>query len=582
MDTKPICKYDPNCYRKNPDHIKNFSHPSRDQQQKQQVTNTNNNNPPQQQPPAIALINSPPKPKTFGEKLALDRKLKEQALLAQQEQQQQQQPPASPAPKQQNQNPPFHLQQHQQQKPPSHQPLRSGGTADGAVKKKSADFNSLMMNAKKNSNSAVASASPGRRSASATNQQHGGYSHIEKPEPRESPLKNCHDPSKVFEMPFPLDDMKAVLELAKNHIAFSITATPKSADGNPKEGQQPQQNTNPLRAFPGIILCGPFDILHSGANFDSDVQKWMFHRKPLHPPEAQTFAYIEPDLFQRAFGIATTAPKIQLLQQQTQHHEQQRRDRDDDNQQNSSSSSSSAVFRHWPTLCFFRDDPTELPFCVASYGPGGRELKPILGSFAKVLCYVLRYYLPTSNSAPAELINNAPARKPADVQLVRALYVQVFKGNPESAGNLGREISSFEKERQRKCISKTFSGIGMVCPYQKDTELGYREPHLKPNVLSALLLKMNIGTGTPKDRNELDEQLRWADIANDECDFGMGLEIGLNFFYSSKLDPSESRILNGYVFSNAIRMLDICYSLLGRDVFRHIVTVQAYTYRSAK
>lgn len=35
---KPVCKYGASCYRKNPDHLKKFSHPRRDSEQEDRDT----------------------------------------------------------------------------------------------------------------------------------------------------------------------------------------------------------------------------------------------------------------------------------------------------------------------------------------------------------------------------------------------------------------------------------------------------------------------------------------------------------------------------------------------------------------
>ena len=34
MDPKPVCKYGATCYRKNPAHLKQFAHPSKEQDEK--------------------------------------------------------------------------------------------------------------------------------------------------------------------------------------------------------------------------------------------------------------------------------------------------------------------------------------------------------------------------------------------------------------------------------------------------------------------------------------------------------------------------------------------------------------------
>lgn len=63
--------------------------------------------------------------------------------------------------------------------------------------------------------------------------------------------------------------------------------------------------------------------------------------------------------------------------------------------------------------------------------------------------------------------------------------------------------------------------------------------------------------------SELQPVITYASIAVDECDFGTGLEIGINLFCSGlpELEPS------------ALSSLVSTYSLLKRDAFSKIIQV---------
>lgn len=59
---------------------------------------------------------------------------------------------------------------------------------------------------------------------------------------------------------------------------------------------------------------------------------------------------------------------------------------------------------------------------------------------------------------------------------------------------------------------------------------------------------------------ELQEILTYVQFANDECDYGMGLELGLDIFCFG-----EKR------FNNTIlQLMPLAYRLLGRDLFAEI------------
>ena len=81
--------------------------------------------------------------------------------------------------------------------------------------------------------------------------------------------------------------------------------------------------------------------------------------------------------------------------------------------------------------------------------------------------------------------------------------------------------------------------------------------------LKSVLKGINDKTLSKKRQADLDEQLRFADIANDESDFGLSLQLGLNMFSFSVCDNQ--------VAHEAARLLDVAYMLLGRSTFRHIL-----------
>ncbi|GBP07019.1 Histone PARylation factor 1 [Eumeta japonica] len=94
------------------------------------------------------------------------------------------------------------------------------------------------------------------------------------------------------------------------------------------------------------------------------------------------------------------------------------------------------------------------------------------------------------------------------------------------------------KKRQSKIVSKTFHGAGIVVPYDKKTQMGYRPLVENERTIKKLFEKIeNAQEQTDKDKalSELQPVITYASIAMDESDFGTGLEIGINMFCSEDL-----------------------------------------------
>lgn len=278
------------------------------------------------------------------------------------------------------------------------------------------------------------------------------------PAPRSSPL--CGSPQEVYEMPFPLEDMKLVLQVASKVKAM-----------------------DPLGAFEGIRLVGPFEIL-SGKKFASDSDKWTHYRFRYDPPEVQTFAV----------SVAESSPGV------PQYH-----------------------------LAFHRDDPAEMPKMIVL----GESTKPTFKIEGNNVGAVLAVHCPRESAA------------------LHAVFPKDTKR--------GEVI----KARNKSSLARTFHGLGFAVPYDKKTEVGYRPPLLSHGELRSFLAKLNNNTLPPKQQEALDEQLQFADIANDECDFGLNIELGLNFF--SMVEKRNE------VAAHCYRILDTAYMLLGRSLFQHIL-----------
>jgi len=102
-----------------------------------------------------------------------------------------------------------------------------------------------------------------------------------------------------------------------------------------------------------------------------------------------------------------------------------------------------------------------------------------------------------------------------------------------------------------------------VVPYDKETELGYRPLPMTDRELHKLLDRIARCTDQVKRDKEfepLQEIITFVQFANDECDYGMGMELGVDLFCHG--DQFHSVVLN---------LLPLAYELLQRDQFGKII-----------
>lgn len=113
------------------------------------------------------------------------------------------------------------------------------------------------------------------------------------------------------------------------------------------------------------------------------------------------------------------------------------------------------------------------------------------------------------------------------------------------------------RSREKRVVARTFHRIGIVVPYDKKTQLGYRDLAVTDNDLQKLLKQIE-EAGDLNERKtsiaKLDEIVRLATIAADECDFGTCLELGHDLFSNGSI----------HVQSRAVQMLSIAYTHLQR------------------
>ncbi|XP_033364755.1 histone PARylation factor 1 isoform X1 [Bombus vosnesenskii] len=144
---------------------------------------------------------------------------------------------------------------------------------------------------------------------------------------------------------------------------------------------------------------------------------------------------------------------------------------------------------------------------------------------------------------------------------------------------LRQKLKSFAKERnitlekraenmqarEKETVARTFHKAGIVVPYDKKTQLGYRNLAVSNSELQKLIKQIE-DAPAPEARkmpmSKLDEVIRLATIAADECDFGTVLELGHDLFSSGAFSV-QTKVLN---------LLSLAYNLLQRSQFLEIVT----------
>eukprot|EP01062_Namystynia_karyoxenos_P062701 TRINITY_DN55578_c0_g1_i1.p1 TRINITY_DN55578_c0_g1~~TRINITY_DN55578_c0_g1_i1.p1 ORF type:complete len:488 (+),score=93.82 TRINITY_DN55578_c0_g1_i1:79-1464(+) len=262
---------------------------------------------------------------------------------------------------------------------------------------------------------------------------------------------------------------------------------------------------DPRRAFSDplrLVLVGPFDVL-SGCKEDPTMRwRWWYD-----PPEVITVAVEEGD------GVDTACRRRAAREADVGRHR----------------------LLHWG---YHRDDPKSLPTFVA--------------------CAADRSY---HYSVASDTLLGALAERAA---ALRATGLR--KKLEAEAEKLALPLLSSKaaaKVRRKASLAQTVSGLGLVVPYDRKTEVGYREQSVTNAELRTLLDAANVGRLSADQRKELAELSTFADIANDECDYGHGLELGLDYLCLAK--PGTTHAAEG------MRLLDMAYNLLGRDEFRDTV-----------
>ncbi|XP_031697285.1 histone PARylation factor 1 [Anarrhichthys ocellatus] len=249
---------------------------------------------------------------------------------------------------------------------------------------------------------------------------------------------------------------------------------------------RPDSPRGALKDTLGLQLVGPFDIL-AGAHKNANNPQPNFHlhwRYLYDPPEFQT---------------------ILLGSGDSQHH-----------------------------IGYYRDLPDSLPSFVgeneAKKGCAIAQMGDNM--FAAVLTLTLHFSFLTS-SKRLYLLRRRKERgsKKAGGDALDSLEAQLRDRAETLCLSLEQKTKAM-KQRDKKVVTKAFHGAGIVVPVDKN-DVGYRE---LPETDAGLkkILKAIAEARNDEERvkafGPLQEMVTFVQFANDECDYGMGYELGMDLF----------------------------------------------------
>jgi Uncharacterised conserved protein (DUF2228) len=115
--------------------------------------------------------------------------------------------------------------------------------------------------------------------------------------------------------------------------------------------------------------------------------------------------------------------------------------------------------------------------------------------------------------------------------------------------------------RSKKWLAQTPNGFGIIVPYDKEKELGYRPLAITKKKLEEVFdtfRKSAPDTAERKDaQKSLTELFNWTNIAVDEMDFGTGLELGVNLFCADQPGKPQMFTKSTLIFlKTAYRLLN--------------------------
>ncbi|XP_069600321.1 histone PARylation factor 1 isoform X3 [Ranitomeya imitator] len=267
-------------------------------------------------------------------------------------------------------------------------------------------------------------------------------------------------------------------------------------------GISPDEPCDALNSSLGLQLVGPYDILSRKHKEAKSAINYNLHWRYFYdPPEFQT---------------------IIVGDSKTQYH-----------------------------IGYYRDSPEELPAFLGSNDAVKGCLITATGDnvFSAVNQFAVKKLKEISDKKAAKLVKD----------LVEKLIA--------AASDLGYSLeqkTASMKQRDKKVVTKSFHGAGLVVPVDKKTDVGYRELSETDGNLKKIckaIVEASDDEKRMKAFAPIQEMITFVQFANDECDYGMGYELGIDLFcYGSH-----------YFHKVAGQLLPLAYKLLKRDLFAEII-----------
>uniref|UniRef100_T1IPC9 Histone PARylation factor 1 n=1 Tax=Strigamia maritima TaxID=126957 RepID=T1IPC9_STRMM len=261
-----------------------------------------------------------------------------------------------------------------------------------------------------------------------------------------------------------------------------------------------------LKTYLNLILVGPFDVLSGKmkTNLKSDVylRHWRFF---YDPPEFTTV-------------LVTTEKNSQL---------------------------------HFG---YFRDDPNEMPNFVASNNANNDCVLTPLGPnlFAAINAHI-----------KSQIKDFKSKYTKTHLEELKGLNNKLKKWAEDHQFTLDMKTSAMNA-RQKLVVAKTFHRAGIVVPFDKKTEVGYRPlPETDGKLKKLMQAVVDSETEAEKTINldKLNEIVTLIQFATDECDYGMGFEFGIDLFCFG----------DSIFHSIILRLLTLAYDLLQRPQYFQII-----------
>nr|XP_048703644.1 histone PARylation factor 1 isoform X1 [Caretta caretta] len=217
---------------------------------------------------------------------------------------------------------------------------------------------------------------------------------------------------------------------------------------------------------------------------------------------------------------------------------------------------------------YFRDVPDELPAWVGANEAKKSCVISQIGDnvFAAVKLFLSKKLKEVTDKKKSGIL------KDLDENLTRTAKELGYSLEQKTMKMKQRDKKCFRIDSLRTCsmifpgtevVTKTFHGAGLVVPVDKN-DVGYRE---LPETNANLKRICKAIVDAPSDDQRLkafapiQEMITFVQFANDECDYGMGYELGMDLFcYGSH-----------YFHKVVGQLLPLAYNLLRRNLFAEIV-----------